>query len=501
MLKLKGKSIISLLVIWLCLIIVLLGSFRLHNQRALSFHFVDEEDHIVTADFMNQGLSLYKDLSVNHQPLIYLGSQVLQKITKPNSIYLLIKSHRMAMFVYGSIWSIILVWKFGLIGLIFSLFFEGLKFYSFGNLWLMESMAVYPAVYLFGGLIEGFLNNKWPEKFESIFMGLCSFLVMFNLVPLWPWLTVIWLVYLFKNRKMFLWQLLGLFIPTVILFILISPIDWFRETIFYNVKYAMPKLSVINTFQDWLKIIFFPFLALITKESYQAKIIICLFVGLVISSLVKKKYWLLMLVYGLLILGNLRAPSPEEVFYGGFHLLPWIGMLLIGFLLIFKRVKNKWIILGFSCWGVVLFFNQNMPYFWKTDLISECYINYSRFDDLSFVIKTLTMPGDRMAVLTSESLIYWNTGVKPATRQVVYYSWEHDVPKLKSEYNEVFKGNNPPDFIYGFDESGLTNKEYLNVYQYSKPTELFIRKDKVNDQLKFDRGFEIKVNEDLNNEI
>ncbi|MEA3355665.1 MAG: hypothetical protein U9Q63_04265, partial [Patescibacteria group bacterium] len=136
--------------VWLGLIIVLIFSFRLHNQRALSFHFVDEEDHIATADFINQGMELYKDLSVNHQPLVYLGSSVLQKTTKPSSLYHLIKTHRLAMFVYGAIWSILLVWKFGSIGLIFSLFFEGLKFYGFGNLWLMESMAVYPSVYLFG---------------------------------------------------------------------------------------------------------------------------------------------------------------------------------------------------------------------------------------------------------------------------------------------------------------------------------------------------------------
>ena len=196
--------------IWLGLVVVLLASFRLANQRSLSFHFVDEEDHIVTANLMNQGHKLYRDLSVNHQPLVYLGSQALQKITKPNSVYLLIKTHRLAMFIYGALWSVLLVWRFGGVGLIFSLVFEGLKYYGFGNLWLMESMAVYPAVYLFGRLMESFLIKKWPKKYESIFLGICSFLVVFNLVPLWPWLGLVWLVYLIKNKKMFGWQLIGL---------------------------------------------------------------------------------------------------------------------------------------------------------------------------------------------------------------------------------------------------------------------------------------------------
>lgn len=465
---------------WLGLVIVLIASFRLANQRSLSFHFVDEEDHIATADFMNQGLKLYKDLSVNHQPLVYLGSSALQKITKPNSIYLLIKTHRISMFVYGAIWSILLVWKFGLVGLIFSLFFEGLKLYGFGNLWLMESMAVYPAIYLFGGLIKGFLTKKWPEKIESFWLGWYSFLVIFNLVPLWPWLAIVWLVYLVKNKKVFLWQLLGMLIPTVLLFILISPIDWFRETIFYNVKYAMPRLSVVNTLQDWLKIIFFPFLALVVKGSYQAKVIVYLFFSVVVSCLVNKKYWLLMLIYGLLMLANLRVPSPEEVYFAGFHLLPWMGILLIGSLLMIKQIKNKVVLVILVVWGLGLFLNKNMPYFWKTEPMEEYQINFSRFDGLNNQVKSLVNPGDKMAVLTSESLIYWQTGVKPATRQVVYYAWEHEVPRLKEEYESVFYGDSLPRFIYGANETKLVKDKYNQFWQNERPTELYIVIEKNN---------------------
>jgi len=461
--------------VWLGLVIVLFGSFRLANQRALSFHFVDEEDHIVTADFMNQGLKLYKDLSVNHQPLVYLGSQVLQKITKPNSLYLLIKTHRLAMFAYGALWSVMLVGRFGLVGLVFSLFFEGLKLYGFGNLWLMESLAVYPAVYIFGRMIQSLLTKKWPGKWESSWLGVCSFLVMFNLVPLWPWLAIVWLVFLIKNKQRFWRQLIGLVIPTAILFILISPIDWFRETIYYNVVYAMPRLSVVNTVGDWLKIICFPFLAFITKNSYQAIIVCWLTVGWVIGSVWKRKYSLLLLSYFLLVLANLRVLSPGSVFYAGFHLLPWMGLLLISCLLIVKELKNKLLVVGLCLWGLVLILNRNMPYWWQTDSMNEHYINYSHFDDINFAVKTMAKPGDRLAVLTSESLIYWQTGTMPATRQVVYYAWEHDVPLLQKTYEQVFKGENPPEFIYGSNEAELVKAKYTPLFKNSKPTELYVK--------------------------
>lgn len=463
------------ILIWLGLVLVLLGSFRLANQRSLSFHFVDEEDHIVTADFMNQGLELYKDLSVNHQPLVYLSSQTLQKVTKPNSIYLLVKTHRLAMFVYGALWSVILVWRFGLLGLIFSLFMEGIKFYGFGNLWLMESMALYPSVYIVANIIESFWSKVWPKKWESIMIGASSFLVLFNLVPLWPWLGIVWLIYLIKNKKRLGWQLIGLLIPTIILFLFVSPIDWFRETVEYNVIYAMPQLSVINTFQDWLKIIFFPFIALFTNNSYQAQIISWLFIGLVVSSFFNKKYGLLSLVYGLLVLSNLRVPSAESVYYEGFHLLPWIGMLLMSSLLMMSKIKNKQVILVLAIWGLGLFLNKNMPYFWQTDSMEEYQVNYARFGNLNNTVKSLVKPSDRMAVLTSESLIYWQTGVRPATRQVVYYAWEHEVPRLKEEYEQVFYGVNPPEFIYGANETRLVEDKYKQVWQGETETELYMK--------------------------
>ena len=469
--------------LFLSLAVVLFFVFQLSNQRSLSFHFVDEEEHIVTASFMNQGYRVYQDLSVNHQPLVYLGSSWLQKIIKPQSIFLLIKWHRLAVFGYAALWSVLLVWRFGLVGLLFAGVFEWLKFYSFGNLWLMESLAVYPAVYLFASFLEAGLSNKWPKKRESIFLGFSSFLVMFNLVPLWPWLGLIWLVYLIKNRKMFLRQLVGLLIPTAILFILVSPIDWFRETINYNVIYAMPQLSTVKTVDDWLKIIFFPLVSFLTRNSFQAGVIRWLFSGFLISWLVvkKRKIGWLILIYFLLVLSNLRVSSPGAVFYDGFHLLPWTGLLLISFLICLKQVKNRAVLAVFAVLGIGLFLNRNMPYFWQTDSVNEYHINYSRFDDLNFAVKILTEPGDRLAILTGESLIYWNTGVKPATRQVVYYAWEHDVPRLKEEYKKAFYDDDPPEFIFGGQEAGLSNDKYIPLLRNGQPTELFIRKDKAED--------------------
>ena len=131
------------------LLLVVLGlSWRVSQQRSLSMHFVDEDDHLSGANLINRGYKLHDQIQSNHQPLVYFTSVAIQKLTQPDNIFMLVRRHRQALFVYGSLWSLFIVLRFSWPGLIFILFFEFLKYGLLGNLLLMESLAVYPAVYL-----------------------------------------------------------------------------------------------------------------------------------------------------------------------------------------------------------------------------------------------------------------------------------------------------------------------------------------------------------------
>jgi len=477
----------KLAVYFLILGFVFFGAFRLSESRSASFHFVDEEDHITFAHYINKEYKLHRDLQGNHQPLVYFGSALLQKVTKPANIFMLVKRHRQAMFFYGLFWSLLFVTKFGLTGLIFSVLFEFLKYWQFGNLFLQESFAAYPIFYLFMSLMEMLLWEKKPKKLESIFLGLCTFIVIFSLIPFWPWLILLWLIFLMKNRKFFLYQFLTTLILTIVLFLFYSPIDWFRETIYNNVVYAIPVLSEISGIQGWLKLIFFPFLSFTTKDSLQANFISLFITGWLVGIvyLLKKKdkkiIWL-GIAYVFLFLANTRVLSPGAVFYEGFHLLPWLGLMWIVFIyslrIIGEGKKFKKIAFPlFFIWGAFLLTNKSMPYFWKTDIDREYYVNYSVFDDFNFAIKTIAKPGDRLAVFTNESLIHWNTETVPATRQIVYYAWEPLMERLRREYEEgIIK--NSPEFIYGGKEQELVKEKYVNILRNDKATGLFVRKDK-----------------------
>ncbi|PIP51931.1 hypothetical protein COX09_04390, partial [Candidatus Beckwithbacteria bacterium CG23_combo_of_CG06-09_8_20_14_all_47_9] len=102
----------------------------------------------------------------------------------------------------------------------------------------------------------------------------------------------------------------------------------------------------------------------------------------------------------------------------------------------------------------------------------------STIDDYNFAVKNITAQGDRMAVTANQPLVYWQTDTVPATREFVYYAWQHEVPELKADYDQVMFGNNPPEIIYGNKDKDVLAAQYVNILKYGQPTELYLRRDK-----------------------
>lgn len=434
-------------------------------------HFVDEDDHIAGGGLINQGYRLYQQISTNHQPLVYLASAAIQKITHPDNIFMLIRRQRQAMFFYGAFWSLVFVWQFSWTGLIFVLFFEFLKYGLLGNLLLAETLASYPAVYLLTTLF----SKKSPGFYQLLFWGLGSFLVWFNLAPLWPFLTIIWLVWLRRLKIKILHPLFSFSLLTLLLFLFSPPAAWFNETVLNNWQYAVPALNQVKTLTDQLKIIFFPFLAFSGHGSLQAQFISLFFtVYLLAASFFNRR---LLWFYPLLVLVNNRVLSPEAAYYAGFHLLPWLGMLIWIFAQSLKFLP-KYLSAAAAFVGLALLLNNSMIYFSRTSPDYEYYVNYSTIDDYNFAVKNLANPGDRLAATNNQPLLYWHTNTRLASRQLVYYSWQSQVAELKADFTRIFDGNNPPEIICGGEEQSLLDDKYVNIARNGQPTELYLRRDK-----------------------
>jgi len=479
---------IKLAKIWLLIIFLIISAFacKISQSYSFSIHFVDEEDHIIFAQYINQNYKLYTGLSSNHQPIPYLFSAVVQKVSSPPNMPMLIKRHRQAIFLYTFIWGSILVYFFRWQGLSAWTVIEMLKYSLLGNQVLAESLALYPAMFIFFYTLQMLWSKKNIPKIYLYFLGLSIFICGFNLVPLWPFLLLILIIWIYRIKKDSLPIIAGIIMPTFLLFCLINPLDWYRETIYNNTVYAMPQLNSLKTPLQKASLLVLPFLVWNRPWFSQTMAITMGFIIFGVSLWMvrkeKKKLSLILFIYLVAIISNTRVNNPSATIYEGFHLLPWLGIWIVFTIFLFNNVilvsKYKLVaeVLGFIAF-IILFSNRSMPYFETKDTATEYYINYSNFEDYARILQILHQPQDRLAVLTSESLIYWNTGMKPATRQIVYYPWEESVPDLKKDYQDMLTIN-MPEFVYGSREQSLTLHNYINVIKNDKVTELFVRIDR-----------------------
>lgn len=454
------------IVIWLSFFGLFLLSLFITEKYSQSFHFVDEDEHFVVGSYLNQGYRLYTDLSANHQPLTYITSALTQKVLQPKTLFTLFKAGREAILLWSILGGVWLILQYGAIALPFILFFELTKVFLFGNLFLSESLVIYPLVAIVGECYRLIFTSYQPKKWQIVSFGLANFLAIFNLLPLIVALLFLDLIYIIKikQKRLFIFSLI---VPIGLLFVFINPLDYFRETIYYNWKYTLPFLSPQTENFKFLRFLIFPFLSFFVSKNSILNQWIILFSLVFISNLFvliinnKNRFLIWHLTFYLLItLINNRNLVPGEMFYSGFHLLPWYAVFilfnLLNLQLIFNnKLKFKYLSLVIlSVGSIYLMISPHMPYFEKIDKLKEHNTNFLSYYLIEKGIKILAKEGDRIMVLPDETLVYWNSGVRPATKQIIYHSWEYGVPLLKTEMDKVL-ANNPPEFIYAnFDRIG-----------------------------------------------
>lgn len=464
---------------------------------SFSERFGDEIGHFVSGSRILKNEKLYQDLQLNHQPLVYYFSALVEFVTHPTTLSRYILFQRLAVFVYGAFWEIIFWLSFGLAGVFFGLLFETSKYFLSGYKLLGETLAVYPLVFLFGLLFKLFIKKQRILFWEKLLFSISFFLCAFSLLPLWPALCLITLFVCFKyfkNTK----ELVVFFGPalllTGLLFLLVPIFSYFKETIFYNTKYFLPGGSNLIWPIDYLKIFVIPLSFLWSQFNNLSIILIGLFVAQVFlfQTFLKKKvfiYWVLLLFLSLL--SNNRI---TEVSSTSFHLLPWLGVyafLIINGLVFLFENKNNYIIKCLLLLFVILIFNFGLSKFlWiKKDRATEFYINYSETLKNSVAVNCFKDKTDRLIAFPNNPLINWVTNLKSGTRIFEYYSWIFNIPEYRNELKYTFS-KNPPEFFVSTDKlvgdfSERTvlpslRKNYLRLNYLNKPSELYVLKSKAN---------------------
>jgi len=465
------------------------------QNHAFSLSFVDEADNFVIGDWLNRGKILYRDIFINHQPIPAIASAIIQKITRPNSTFLLVKRHREALYLFTALSFILLTFRFGYPAFLFAILYEFSKFSLLGNLFLSESLVIPPLLYLIGFLYNLIAKgNRKLNHFDMIFIPLSLLFIQFNLLPLTPFVLMTLLIVLLgipKKKKTNFIISISL-ITIIFLFLLSRFIDfswYFHDNFIINLKEFIPQQNTAPVYLSLARILLFPFI-LFTQTPKDLflllQIVSFFYIATLIYLISKKNYLLAALSYLLLVSLNLR-PLPLGQFYTGFHFLPifasfvWLTILQLDIIIKSTKKLGKVLLLTGSYAIIILFFLSfgSKEIFRQTDPNRDWYINYSSFFDYGETIKILSQPKDTLMVAPDVPLLYWHSKLFPGGRYYFIYGFMEKSKVLEQDLAGSLK-NYPPTFIYAEGELNeyisfnKIAKDYQQIPQNSKPSRLYI---------------------------
>ncbi len=471
-----------------------------YKNNVFSVRFLDEEYNLAIGKYLNRGEILYDDIVTNHQPVTHLLSGLLQKKQNPDTTSKLIEGHRLAIINWSVIWSIILVFYFGLVGVIFVVIYELTRSHFYGQLFLAETFVVYPLVFLIGLS----LFRKIPLKaFELFAAGVLLGFLTLTLGPMWPAILFLTCLLVFQQLKgvkdvqgtvSFKKSLILGFLGAILFFLLVLPKvnipGYFDYYIFGNLENMVP-----HTREYWLASLpqsfFSPLLSFKGENPSDNLLLIRTLSVLLILNLMyftfKKKFQLVAAIFILLGLLNIRFIQPGAGHANGFHLLPWYAALIfIASALFVKQLKTKsfflFKLLGIGVLVVAFFFSfkyANHNLFVEKNAKKDYETFFSTHTKIGESLKSLKKDEDTLFIFPDAWLVYWQSDAKHLPKLFGYYTWMAGIPKLRGKVNEAF-ANSPPTFYYcegcQYNDLKVYLEKYAEVKGYEGKQNLFILK-------------------------
>ncbi len=492
---------------WFVLAVILLIfiSFFYHNKM-YSLHFVDEEDNFVLGYYLFFGEKIYSDLFSHHQPLGYIISAVIQLVTQPDTILELIKRHREFVIGWSLLWGGLLLWRFRQKVFIPLIIFEISKVYLLGNLFLSESLAVYPVLYLILLLLEE--KKEKVNNYELLLIGLLIGFAAFILAPLWPFLFVYLLFFIWLKKiriKEFGFIILG-GIPSLLICLPFVDIYYYFYNVFYiNYVYYIPlghdekqPMAFIKGLLSPVTTLILPIQNITDSIGFIMKIISLFFFASVVYLLKLRKFRVLAIIIILLGLANIRYVVPGQDYYRGFHILIWYGIFIfVSFIFLtnaiskIKTTLSKRLLYIPFFIGISLIIYSSHSLFILDDKAEQYHINYSRQQTFGTVINIMKNDEDTLFVIPDEWLLYWEGKVKHANKMVNFYPWMSKTPDLNNIVVDDFN-NNPPTFFYCDCEPKVVmsySGKYIPIIKDENRTSLWVLKAKLEtlDNLQLDK--------------
>lgn len=459
-----------------------------YYQRIGAFGCFDDCFNIAAGYFIGKGKSLYSEIFFNHQPLMAYLSYSIQAI-KPDSLYQLILYHRIFIMLFSFLMNMLLVTRFGWVGLGFTLFYETTKYYMFGDRFLAENLVVYPLVYLLG-LAFCKLNKRTIFGWEIIFASILTWFVIFMREPFVPVVLILYTSLLWTKSfsKKHLFSLILFSFLTLITIGLLPMKDYVFNVIEIN---AAVEVSAIEVYNNLPRIFGYPLYLLLEGQwNFLKPILVAsstvFIITVAVYTIRYRRLKQVLFIIFILGLANIRVVEPSTMFYEAFHIIPWYGLFIASTLLILRDLDKKIRIVGISTLIIILIYSTSPGSFLyeKIDSEHEFTTNYGHYFVQGEVIKVLSSSSDTLFVDGFDELIHWTADRPSPYKHSLYTSVMPRFPLYVNERNNMFN-NNPPDFYYGncpgdpnpqrhLPEESLKN--YAQLTFAGRPTCLFVRK-------------------------
>lgn len=473
----------------------------IYYGKIASFLFFDEYANIIAGYFMTQGRMLYAENFFNHQMIPAYISYSIQKLTTPDTLYQLIGYHRIFVLLWSALWGIFLIRKTGFIGVWFVIGYEAVKYYLFGNLFLAESLIIYPLVYLFY-LAWKSIRGDTINTLDYYIASFSAWFVIFSREPYIPLAFFLYAVTVFYPLKKFgghVRKSFFLFLGACVLILLTVPLEEYI--------YQVVIVNFLTVFSDQLSrnaasglglpaILFYPFYTFVIGENTFMKKVLMLISAFLISVIILaykdiKHKRLFLFVFITLACANIRVLKPGIEFYSAFYQIQWLGLAIISIALFIveickRRLKYGIILIVFATIGFVGIILTNPSYFvWeKQDNKALFTYNYDMFYITGQAIRILTGGNGTMFVDLSDSLTYWTGGLPSSYKYGVYYPVADALPRYRDERLKMFY-TDPPDVYFTNCQEGIryyyalpreVTERYAPVLFEGNPTCLFVSK-------------------------
>lgn len=460
-------------------------------QRMGAFGCFDDCFNFGGGYFLLKGQTIYKDFFFNHGFIAAYISAIIQYLSPLDFIQGIIISHRLFIYTFSFLFGITLIVRFRQPAFLTLIFYEALKFYTFGDRFLAEAMVIYPLMYL-TFLVWEKLNKRNLYKIDYLLTGIFSWFIIFSREPYAPLTLFLFLLILLgKNDiKPKISSVLSFLFLVLLSFIFIPINSFFTNVFTYNKQQIGHEFE--RSTNSPIFIVFYPFIVFLKGQwnvLHQAEIFfsfVLLITGVFYSVKLRRIGFLVLFL--ILALANSRPTEPGFIFYQAYHMNIWFGLLITSTFLVvfelssFKPKMKPYLLVPFIFLFALIFLSKFYFINEHVDKVQEFNLSYSQYHVYAEVINKLSEPKDTLYLEEKDEVIY-PLAKRPASFKYNWYtSFMPTFEIYKTERDKMMK-NSVPDFYYDACLLVQRNQKdpttYTRINIYNEPSCLLIKNSKL----------------------